>query len=134
MHAEALTQSLTAIDLMLHDLLDEHGQSVDLTDGLRDLVETAQRNISTAQHLRRQKAVNDAIQKQPIDVTQVSAQLSTPERWLVRHVGQRAGFDATLLGSCTKRLTDLGLIEVSEGKATLTEMGVELNSFWARKR
>lgn len=130
----ALKESLTALDDMLHDFFVEHEGNEKLTDNLRDLVETAQRNITTAKGALYRQAVNDALPEPTVDVTEVSKMLSVQERWMIRHVGTRQNFSASLLGVNASRLIDLGLLEVSGEHASLTDLGTALNNLWKTRK
>lgn len=134
MSTTAIKDSLTALDDMLHDFFVEHDGNDKLTDNLRALVETAQRNISTAKFALYRQAVNDAMAKQPLDIEEISKKLSVQERWMIRHVGMRDNCDATLLGVHAARMTELGLISSEDGTARLTELGAILNDLWKTRR
>lgn len=134
MSNSALKVSLTAIDDMLHDFFEAHDGNDKLTENLRALVETAQRNITTAKGALLRQAINDAKPKITVDVQEVSKKLSVQERWMIRHVGLRPGFDASLLGGNASRLVDLELLAVIDGVASLTDLGATLNDLWKTRR
>lgn len=129
-----LKVSLTALDDMLHDFFTDHDGNDKLTDDLRALVETAQRNITTAKGALLRQAINDARPEVKADAQEVSKRLSVQERWMIRHVGLRTGFDASLLGNNASRLVDLELLTVVDGLATLTDLGNTLNELWKTRR
>lgn len=134
MPTSAIKDSLSALDDMLHDFFVEHEGNDKLTENLRALVETAQRNIATAKFSLYRQAVNDAASNKPLDVTEVSKKLSAQERWMIRHIDMRENFNASLLGVSASRLEDLGLILITEGVASLTELGAHLNDLWKTRQ
>lgn len=134
MQSAALKDSLTALDDMLHDFFVEHAGNEDLTENLRELVETAQRNITTAKNIRSRQAMNDALAQYPVDISEVSSKLSVQERWMLRHIGLRSSCDASLLGVNASHMVELGLIRIDEASASLTELGTILNDHWKTRR
>lgn len=130
MQAAALKESLTTLDDMLHDFLNDNESNVELTDNVKALVEAAQRSISTARMLRSREAMNDATQVSPVDLMELSKKLNIKERWVIRHVSKRENFNASLLGAEADRLIEFGLIQVICGCASLTNLGTELNNLW----
>jgi predicted transcriptional regulator len=128
----ALNDSLTTINTMLHDLFDEHENDGELTDNLKVLLETAQRNISRARQLRSRQALKDETQAEQ-DLLALSKRLTVKQKWLIHHLSKRSNVDQELAGSESQCMIEAGLIQKVDGKIELTDAGRAVNAIWTKK-
>lgn len=130
----ALKDSLNALDDMLQDFFVEHSNDPELTDQLKEIVETAQRNINTARMLRGRNAMNNSKPEQTLGLGEINKKLNMPERWAMRHISKRKSVQMATIGSNAARLIDFGLVSEAEGTLRLTGLGVALSELWSTTR
>lgn len=133
MSSPVLKESLIILDNMLQDLFDDPVAKDELTGDLKDLLETAQRNIASARMLRSRQAINDASQEAKDDLEALSKSLTVKQKWLIRHLSKNKNVDQDLVGSECGRLIEAGLIQKDNGHAVLTDAGWAMNAIWDKK-
>ncbi len=132
MTAISTHESLEILDLMLKDFISDCPQDAETNNSVIQHIQAAARHIASARKLHLDSMCPPAITRQIDcnDYAEINKILSRQEKWVIRHIGKREKIDPCALGSESKRLSDLGLIEQEQSYVALTEKGLALNAMW----
>lgn len=125
----ALKDSLSAIEIMFQDILDEHGGSKQMSPDVIEQLQRAQRLVNGIRTQAGTPPANDPQQLvEQLEVADLSKRLNSPEKHIIRQAKLRGTINPVVLGMGAERLYKFGLLIQDGSSVRLSDKGLAVEA------
>jgi hypothetical protein len=128
-HMHALKDSLSAIEIMFQDILDEHGGTKQLSPDVLEQLQRAQRLVNGIRTQAGTPPANDPQQLvEQMELSDLAKRLNSPEKHIIRQAKLRGTINPVVLGTGAERLYKFGLLIQDGASVRLSDKGLAVEA------